>query len=88
MCSDFVSNHHTDPTSLVHFNERIFGNGADMRHRSLHVQGIGFLASFGMCGSAVFPFIVGTVADKLGLRVLPIIASIIALVSAKVMALT
>lgn len=34
-----------------------------------------------MSGSAVFPFIVGTAADELGLKVLPIMSSIIACVS-------
>ena len=47
--------------------------------RHLHVSGIGFAAAFGGSGGAIFPFVIGLIAQHRGVQVLqPIILALIA----------
>lgn len=47
----------------------------------LHVPAVGFAAAFGGTGGAAFPFAVGAIAQKAGVRVLqPIIVGILAVI--------
>lgn len=49
--------------------------------RHLHVSGIGFAAAFGGSGGAIFPFVIGVVAQSKGVQVLqPIILALIAVI--------
>lgn len=49
--------------------------------RHLHVSGIGFAAAFGGSGGALFPFIVGLIAQSKGVQVLqPIILALLVVV--------
>jgi hypothetical protein len=51
--------------------------------RSLHVGTIGFGTAFGGSGGAVFPFIVGAIAQKKGVKTLqPIILALLAAIAA------
>ena len=49
--------------------------------KHLHVSGIGFAAAFGGSGGAIFPFLVGFVAQHHGVQVLqPIVVALLALI--------
>lgn len=49
--------------------------------RHLHVSGIGFAAAFGGSGGAIFPFVIGVVAQSKGVQVLqPIILALITVI--------
>ncbi|KAH7114442.1 major facilitator superfamily domain-containing protein [Dendryphion nanum] len=49
--------------------------------RHLHVSAIGFAAAFGGSGAAIFPFIVGAIAEAKGVQVLqPIILALLAVI--------
>lgn len=41
-----------------------------IRPRSLHTTVISFVGSFGGCGSALMPFIIGLVAQQRGIKIL------------------
>lgn len=50
--------------------------------RHLHVSAIGFAAALGGAGAAVFPFIVGAIAQTKGVQVLqPFILALLAVIS-------
>lgn len=42
-----------------------------IRPKALHTTAIAFIVSFGSAGSALFPFIVGLIAQARGIQVLP-----------------
>ena len=49
--------------------------------RHLHVSAIGFAAAFGGSGAAVFPFVVGAIAQAHGVQVLqPVVLALLALI--------
>jgi fucose permease len=49
--------------------------------RHLHVSAIGFAAAFGGSGAAVFPFVVGAVAQTKGVKVLqPIVLALLGVI--------
>lgn len=49
--------------------------------KHLHVSSIGFAAAFGGSGGAIFPFVVGAIAQAKGVQVLqPVIVALIAVI--------